>query len=100
MLDDLQLALQSCSTITTTHMNLISFSVMNVCLVAIVLSISVSVALKEYGQPVTANMAKYCEMLDKFFNFTNVCNAQEFITKNKPFLKPYTSFNDERVNRS
>ena len=60
MLDDLQLALQSCSTVTTEHMNLISFSVMNVCLVAIVLSISVSVVLKEYGQPVTANMAKYC----------------------------------------
>ena len=59
MLDDLQLALQSCSTITTEHLNLISFSVMKVCLVAIVLSISASDILKEYGQPVTANMAKY-----------------------------------------
>lgn len=59
MLDDLQLALQSCSTITTEHLNLISFSVMKVCLVAIVLSISASDVLEEYGQPVTANMAKY-----------------------------------------
>ena len=59
MLDDLQLALQSCSTITTEHLNFISFSVMKVCLVAIVLSISASDVLKEYGQPVTANMAKY-----------------------------------------
>ena len=58
MLDDLQLALQSCSTITTEHLNLISFSVMKVCLVAIVLSISASDVLKEYGQPAWQSIKK------------------------------------------
>ena len=67
MLHDVQLALQSCSKITTEHINLIQFSVINVCLAAKVLSISISVDLKEYGQPETANRAKCCEMLNKFF---------------------------------
>ena len=82
MLDDLQLALQLCSKITTEHMNLIPFSVMNFRLVAKILSVSVSTVLKDYGQPETANKAKYCEILYKFFDSMNVCNTEEFINRN------------------
>ena len=57
MLDDLILGLQLCPKIITE-----------------VLSTSVSVALKEFGQPETAGTAKYCEMFDKFFDCLNVRN--------------------------
>ena len=35
-------------------------------------------------------------MFDKFFDWLNVRNCTEHITKQKPFLKPYSSINDER----
>ena len=88
MLDYLELGLQLCPKITTEHIKLAPFSVMNVRLAAQVLSTSVSVALKEYGQPETAGTAKYCEMFDKFFDYLNVRNTTECITKHKPFLSP------------
>ena len=96
MLDDLELGLQLCPKITAEHIKLTPFSVMNVRLAAQVLSTSVSVALKEYGQPETAGTAKYCEMFDNFFDCLNVRNTTECITKQKPFLSPYTSVDDER----
>lgn len=96
MFDDLELGLQLCPKITTEHINLTPFSVMNVRLAAQVLSTSVSVALKEWGPAEAAGTAEYCEMFDKFFDCFNVRNSKEYITKQKPFLKPYSSVHDER----
>ena len=76
------------SKITTEHIKLTPFSVMNVCLAAQVLSTSVSIALKSFGPPEATTTAKYCEMFDKFFDCFNVRNTKEYITKQKPFLKP------------
>lgn len=50
--------------------------VMNVCLAAQVLSTSISVALKVYGQPLTAGTANYWEMFDQFFDCMNVRNTE------------------------
>ena len=77
MLVDLVLGLQLCPKIITEHIKLTPFSVMNVHLAAQVLSTSVSVALKEFGQPETAGTAKYCEMFDKFFDCLNVRNTTQ-----------------------
>ena len=82
--------------ITNEHISLTSYSVMNVRLAAQVLSESVYQALTSYGPPEACGTAKYCQMLDKFFDCLNAKNTVEASTKCKPFLKPYNSLNDER----
>ena len=96
MMEDLECGLQLCPKITTEHVQLTPFSPMNVRLAAQVLSSSVSIALKSFGPQEAAGTALYCEMFDKFFDCLNVRNCTEHITKQKPFLKPYSSINDER----
>ena len=49
MMEDLECGLQLCSKITTEHIQLRPFSLMNVRLAAQVLSSSVSIALKSFG---------------------------------------------------
>ena len=80
--------------ITTEHIKLNLFSVMNVRLAAQVLS--VYQALHMYGAPDTAAASIYCRMLDQFFDCLNVRNTEEATIKCKSFLKPYTSSSDER----
>ena len=94
--DDLDCVLKLVPNITNEHINLTSYSVMNVRLAAQVLSESVYQALTSYGPPEASGTAKYCQMLDKFFDCLNVKNTVEASTKCKPFLKPYNSLNDER----
>ena len=95
-MEDLECGLQLCPKITTEHIQLTPFSLMNVRLAAQVLSSSVSIALKSFGPQEAAGTALYCEIFDKFFDCLNVRNCTEHITKQKPFLKPYSSINDER----
>ena len=95
-MEDLECGLQLCPKITTEHIQLTPFSLMNVRLAAQVLSSSVSIALNSFGPHDAAGTALYCEMFDKFFDCLNVRNFTEHITKQKPFLKPYSSINDER----
>ena len=64
MLDDLELRLQLCPKIIIEHINLTPFSVRNVCLAPKILIVSVSAALKNYGQP--EGTANYCQMFDNF----------------------------------
>ena len=68
---------------------------MNVRLATQVLSSTVSVTLGEYGPQEAKGTAKFCELMDTFFDCMNVRNCQEHIHKLKPFLKPYSSVNDE-----
>ena len=96
MLEDLDCGLQLYPKITTEHIKLTPFSVRNVRLAAQVLSPSVSIALKSFGPPEAIVTAKYCQMFDKFFVCFNVCYTKEYITKQKPFLKSYTSVDVER----
>ena len=96
MMEDLECGLQLCPKITTEHIQLTPFSLMNVRLAAQVLSSSVSIALKSFGPQEAAGTALCCEMFDKFFDCLNVRNCNGHITKQKPFLKLYSSINDER----
>ena len=96
MMEDLECGLQLCPKITTEHIQLTPFSLVNVRLAAQVLSSSVSIALKSFDPQEAAGTALYFEIFDKFFDCLNVRNCTEHITKQKPFLKPYSSIYDER----
>ena len=89
--EDLECGLRLVPKITSEHINLTPFSVMNVKLAAQVLSTSVSVALQTFAPPETLETAKFCEMMDKYFDCLNVRNTTEPISKQKPFLNPYTN---------
>ena len=78
------------------HMNLTRYSCMNVRLAVQVLSETMGNVLKEFGPPEAAATAQFCKMMDQFFDCTNVRNTKEHTSKRKPFLRPYTSINDER----
>ena len=78
------------------HVNLTPYSVMNVRLAAQVLSSTVSNVLSAYGPPEAAGTAKYCMMMDTFFDILNIRNSKESEHKRKPFLEPFTSINDHR----
>ena len=52
--------------------------------------------LNSFDPEETAGTAKFCIMLDKFFDCLNVRDTTERITKRKPLLKPYCSIDDAR----
>ena len=60
------------------------------------LSEAVGNVLNSFGPEETADTAKLCIMVDKFFDCLNVRNTTEHVTKRKPFLKPYYSIDDAR----
>ena len=97
--DDLECGLHLIPKITADHIQLTSFSVMNVRLAAQVLSESVYHALHNVGPPEAAATAKFCLMCDKFFDCLNVKNTDEATTKLRPFLMEYRSSDDERFTR-
>ena len=82
--------------LTNEHFKLTSYSVMNVQLAVQVLSSSVGNVLNEFGPPETAGTAKFCLMMDSFFDFLNVRNKEEQKLKRKSNLRPYSDPDDER----
>lgn len=82
--------------LTSDHINLTPYSVMRVNLAAQVLSETMGNVLLNFGPQEAEGTAKFCLMMDKFFDCLNVRNKKEHETKKKPFLKPYTSVDDER----
>ena len=82
--------------ITSDHVRLTSYSVMKVNLAAQVLSSTMAAVLTKFGAPEASATAKYCSMMDKFFDCLNVRSLQEHERKRKPLPAPYTDINDER----
>ena len=82
--------------ITYEHINLTRCSCMNVKLAVQVLSSTMGNALQEFGPSDAAETAKFCTLMDQFFDCTNVRITKEQIHKRKPFLKPYISIDDVR----
>ena len=78
------------------RIKLTPYSIMNVKLAAQVLSSTVSKTLTSYGPPEAAGTAKFCLLMDSFFDIMNICNIQSHVFKRKPFLPPFTSVNDDR----
>ena len=94
--EDLQNGLKVIPRITNEHINLTPYSLMTVKFALQVLSRSMSVALREFASSDTEQTATYCENLDAFFDCINVRSLTEANRKRKPFLRPYTTINDER----
>ena len=93
--EELECDLHLVPKITSEHINLSPFSVMNVRLAAQVLSSSVSVALATYGPAEARETAKYCYMFDKYCDCMNSRNTTEAHRKQKPDLA-HDSEDDKR----
>ena len=94
--EDQECGLHLLPKLTEDHLNLSSYSVMNVKLAVQVLSSTVSKVLESFGLTESAGTANFCRMMDLFFDCTNVRNTKEGDRKLKPFLQPYRSVNDVR----
>ena len=70
---------------------------MKVKLATQVLSKSVAVALRESGKEEVTGTAQFCEMMNSFFDITNVRSKTEHVRKRNEFIKPYRSADDERL---
>lgn len=94
--DDSSSSLRLLPKLTPDHIYLTSYSKMTVKYAAQVLSSSVGKVLLEFGPKEAKETAKFCLLVDQFFDCGNVRNPNEHKTKRKPFLKPYSSVSDER----
>ncbi|XP_047124807.1 uncharacterized protein LOC124807192 isoform X3 [Hydra vulgaris] len=94
--DDIFRDLKLLPKLTLEHVQLNSFSVMNVRLAAQILSKSVSNVLRLKYPTETHVTAQICELMDKFFDCTITRNQKEGIMKRKEFLLPYRNVNDAR----
>lgn len=82
--------------ITSDHINLTPYSTMTVRYAAQVLSNTMATVLKQFGQPDVQETAKFCDMMDGFFDCLNVRSPNESQRKLKPNLRPYVEVNDQR----
>ena len=105
--EDLECGLHLLPKLTVDHINLTSYAKMNVRLAAQVLSSTVSNVLKDFAPSYTAGTAKFCEMVDNFFDCLNVPvpNTVKLLEdgltvnkKRKPFVEPYSDLHDFRFN--
>ena len=75
--EDSECGLQYLPKLRSDHINLTPYSIMNVRLAAQILSETVGKILLQYGPPDAAGTAKYCLMMDTFFDCCNVRNSKE-----------------------
>ncbi len=94
--EDLDCGLHLLPKLSYDHIKLNAFSCMNVRLAAQVSSDSVGKVLAKFGPPEACATSKFCLMMDGFFDCLNVRNSTECIKKQKPFLTPFSSVDDER----
>ena len=94
---DQEFALHTLPKLTLDHIVLTSYSKMKVNLAVQVLSKSVSLALRESGKQDVAGTAEFCEMMNGFFDCTNVRSLTEHTRRKNPFIRPYESLDDERL---
>ena len=84
------------SKITLQHIQLTPYSVMTVRYASQVLSKTVAVAMRRFGGEDVTETAKFCEMMDSFFDCFNTRHLDESDRKRKTFLKEYCSQGDKR----
>jgi len=95
--EDRECGLKLLPKLTFDHVKLTPYSVMNVRLAAQVLSNSVSQILTEYGSPDSKETARFCLMMDSFFDIVNIRSKSESKLKSKQNLKPFSSADDPRL---
>ena len=95
--EDRECGLHLLPKLTYEHIKLTSYSVMNVRLAAQVLSSTVGNVLQYFGPPEAAGTAKFCTIMDEFFDIVNIKNVQDHEDKLKPSLAPFESCDDPRL---
>ena len=95
IVDDQYFTTKGASRLTRAHVDLTSYSVMNVRLAAQTLSASTAVVLR-YNKDASAT-AEFCEMANKFFDILNVRSQQEGTFQRNDDMKPFISKDDERL---
>ena len=95
--EDRQCGLHLLPKLTNDHIYLNSYSAMNVRLASQILSSSVSNVLKSFGPPEAAETARYCSMIDKFFDIMNIRNTKEYRRDLKDFLQPFSVVDDNTI---
>ena len=93
---DQEFALHTLPKLSLDHIVLTSYSKMKVKLATQILSRSVAIALTESGKEEVAGTAQFCQMMNDFFDCTNVRSLTEHVSKRNNFIKPYESQDDER----
>ena len=76
------------------HIKLTPYSIMNVKLAAQVLSSTVSKVLLKYGPPKAAGTAKFCSLMDMFFDMMNIKYINSHKFELKPSLLPFSRVDD------
>ena len=94
---DQEFRLHTLPKLTLDHIVLTSYSKMKVKMATQVLSKSVMIALQESGKEEVLETAKFCGMMNDFFDCTNVRSLTEHTSKRNSFIKLYTSTDDERL---
>ena len=103
--EDLEYGMHLLPNITLEHINLTSYSKMNVRLAVQVLSSTINNVLREFAPSYTVGTSKYCEYINNLLDCLNVCvpNAIELIEdgkvvnkKRNTFVEPYKHLNDFR----
>ena len=93
---DQEFALQALPKLTLDHIILTPYSKMKVKLAVQVLSKSVAIALRETEEEDVTATADFCDMMNGFFDCTNVRSFTEHSQKRSPFIMPYTTPDDYR----
>ena len=78
------------------HIKLTSYSIMNVKLAAQVLSSTVSNVLSNYASPDAADSAKFCLLMDTFFDIMNIRDVNSHKFDLKPSFILFSSIDDPR----
>ena len=81
----------------TVTVDSVSYSKMKVKLATQVLSRSMAIALQESVSEEVLGTARFCMMMNDFFDCTNVRSRTEHVRKRNQFIKPYTTQDDERL---
>ena len=92
--DELENGLKLNPKLTINHIQLSSFSCMNVKLAAQTLSVTNADILNIYYGPETTQTALCCKHMNNFFNCLNVKSTKEGNYNRNQFLKPYMTEND------
>ena len=96
--EDLDRSLKLLSNLTNQPVYLNCYSKLTVKFVVPVFNETTTKISKIFGTTETSETAKYCQMLDQFFDqltSLNVRSLEKHQTKTKSFLKPYINENDK-----
>lgn len=95
--EDVETGLNWLPNLTYDHIELTPYSKMNVRLAAQVLSLRVSDIINTYGTAEERETAKFCKIMDRFFDIVNTKDDQQHHLQIKPDREPIRSSTGERL---